>query len=265
MNGAELRAAMRGEQTVYGTMLMMARGPRWGAVLGRIGFDYIIIDTEHSPFGRQEVAELTPVLAAAGVAPVVRVPYPDGYQVRIAMDAGAHGVLVPYVERPEEAREAVAAARYRPLKGALLEQASTGAFVNDEVRAYLEERMNRNSVVIIGIESTPAVDNLEAILDVPGIDAIFIGPHDLSVSLGIPEQYDDPRFVEAVRHIIQTSQARGIPAGGHWMQVDQVQRWQAEGSRFILFNVDARALTEGYRRDLEVIKGTASEAMKVTI
>jgi 4-hydroxy-2-oxoheptanedioate aldolase len=125
--------------------------------------------------------------------------------------------------------------------------------------------MNKNSVVIIGIESTPAIENLEAILDVPGIDAIFIGPHDLTVSLGIPEQYDHPRFEEAVRYIITTSQARGIPAGGHWQQVEQVQKWQDEGSRFILFSSDGRALSEGYRSALKTFRGAVGEAMRHTI
>ena len=96
----------------------------------------------------------------------------------------------------------------------------------------------------------------------PGIDAIFIGPHDLTISLGIPEQYDHPRFQEAVRHIIQTSQAHGLPAGGHWQQVEQVQQWKGEGSRFILYSSDGRSLSEGYRRDLGVIKGAAGEAMR---
>ena len=266
MTGAELREAMRSGQTVYGTMVTLIRNPRWGAIFGRLGFDYVIIDTEHSPYARHEVGDLAVVLKGAGLVPIVRIPYPDGYQARIAIDAGAQGVLAPYVERPEEVREVVAAVRYRPLKGALLDAArDEGSFVGDEVQGYLDGGFNKHNVVIIGIESTPAIDNLEAILDVPGIDAIFIGPHDLTISLGIPEQYEHPSFQDAVRQIIETSQARGIPAGGHWQQLEHVQRWQAAGSRFILYSSDGRALSEGYRRDLGVIKGAAGEAMRHTI
>jgi 2-keto-3-deoxy-L-rhamnonate aldolase RhmA len=263
MTGAELRAAMRSGKTVYGTMVTLVRGPRWGAIFGRLGLDYVIIDTEHSPYGRHDVAELAATLRSAAIVPIVRIPYPNGYQARMAIDAGAHGILAPYVEEPAEAREVITAARLRPLKGKLLDRArDAGAFVSDEVQRYLEGSFNQNSVVIIGIESTPAIENLEQILDVPGIDAIFIGPHDLTISLGIPEQYDHPRFQEAVRHIIQTSQARGIPAGGHWQEVEQVRQWQGEGSRFILYSSDGRALSEGYRRDLAVIKGSAGAAMR---
>jgi 2-keto-3-deoxy-L-rhamnonate aldolase RhmA len=258
MTGAELRAAMRAGKTVYGTMVTLIKGPRWGALLGRIGFDYVIIDTEHTPYGRDEVADLAATLRSAGIAPIVRIPFPDGHQARMAVDAGAHGFLAPYVETAEEVREVVAAARLRPLKGAALERASReGVYASDEVRPYLEDRFNQNHVVIIGIESQAAIDNLNAILAVPGIDAIFIGPHDLTISLGIPEQYDHPRFQEAVRHIITTSQARGLPAGGHWQHLEQVRQWQAEGSRFILYSSDGRALYEGYRRDLQIIKAGA--------
>jgi 4-hydroxy-2-oxoheptanedioate aldolase len=181
----------------------------------------------------------------------------------MAVDAGAHGILAPYVESPEEVRQVVAAARYRPLKGELLERMGREGG-GGETGAYLE-RFNQNHAVIIGIESVPAIERLDEILAVPGIDAIFIGPHDLTISLGIPEQYDHPRFQEAVSHIIATSQAKGIPAGGHWFQLEQVRRWQGEGSRFILYSSDGRALSEGYRRDLDALKGAATEAERHTI
>ena len=269
MNGAELREAMRSGRTVYGTMVTMVTGPRWGAVFGRLGFDYIIIDTEHSPYGRDQVADLATTFRTAGIAPIVRIPYPEPYHARMAVDAGAHGILAPYVESPEEVRQVVAAARYRPLKGALLEQAGGGDGAgpggpDGDVLGYLE-RFNQNHVVIVGIESVPAIERLDEILSVPGIDATFIGPHDLTISLGIPEQYDHPRFQEAVSHIIATSQAKGIPAGGHWFQLEQVRRWQGEGSRFILYSSDGRALSEGYRRDLDALKGAATEAERHTI
>ena len=89
MTGAELREAMRSGQTVYGTMVTLVKGPRWGAIFGRLGFDYIIIDTEHSPYGRADVADLSVTFQGAGITPIVRIPYPDGYQARMAIDAGA--------------------------------------------------------------------------------------------------------------------------------------------------------------------------------
>src|SRR2546423_12315287 len=100
MTGAELREAMRSGKSVYGTMVTLVQGPRWGAIFGRLGFDYIIMDTEHSPHGRGEVADLAATFKGAGVAPLVGIPYPDPHQARMAGDAGAHGAPPPHVGRP---------------------------------------------------------------------------------------------------------------------------------------------------------------------
>jgi 4-hydroxy-2-oxoheptanedioate aldolase len=176
----------------------------------------------------------------------------------MAIDAGFHGVLVPYLETAAQVSAVVSAARLRPLKGALeVEARASGKLPSEATRAYVEER-NKNVVMIIGIESVPAVDNLESILDVLGIDAIFIGPNDLSVSLGIPDQYDDPRYVEAVEHVIATAQARGIPAGAHCFDEPMLTKWLKKGSRFVLFSADVRALGDGYRPTLDKLRDRAA-------
>ncbi len=264
MNGAEMRERMHGGGRVYGTMTSLARNPRWAGVYGRLGFDYVIVDTEHSPQGRDETADLAAALLAAGICPIIRVTTTEPWQTIVGLDAGFHGVLVPYCETADEVRAVVGAARLRPLKGALHDTARDGTYPSEATKQYLEER-NKNNVVIIGIESVPAIDNLEKILDVGGIDAIFIGPNDLSITLGIPDEYSHPRFIEAVEHIIGTAQARGVAAGGHWQTEEDVERWMGKGSRFILFSSDMRALTEGYRHSLNKFKGMSIEEMEHTI
>ena len=257
MNGAQLREKMRNGERVYGTMTSAVRNPRWAAVFGRLGFDYVIVDTEHSPNGRSQTADLAQAFLGAGVCPIIRVKDSEPHATVMALDAGFHGVLVPYCEEPDEVRAVVNAARLRPLKGKLHERArDAGEFPSDATRQYLEQR-NKDVVVIIGIESVPAMQNLEAILDVGGIDAIFIGPNDLSVSLGVPDQYTHPAFLEATARIISTAQARGIPAGGHWQTQEQVHYWIDKGSRWILYSSDMRALTEGYRDALNAFRQSA--------
>ena len=250
MNGADLRQALHDGRQVVGTMTFLCRNPRWAQVYADLDLDYVIIDTEQSPSNRSEVADFAAALAGVGIAPIVRVPEPDPHLTIMALDGGAHGVLVPYCETPEEVKRVVAAARLRPLKGALHERArDKGEFPSEATRLHLEER-NRGVVVMIGIESPPAVENLEAILDIPGIDVIFIGPNDLSVSMGLPDEPTHPEFERTVRYVIETAEARGIAAGGHWFSAEQVQQWQAIGSRFLLFNNDIRALTAGYQQAL---------------
>ena len=258
MRGAELRAKMQGGERVYGTMTSLVRNPRWADVYGRLGFDYVIVDTEHSPTGRTQAADLAPAFMAAGICPIIRVKDSEPHATVMALDAGFQGVLVPYCETPEEVRAVVNAARLRPLKGKLHDRArDAGEFPSQASREYLEQR-NKDVVVIIGIESVPAMENLEQILDVGGIDAIFIGPNDLSVSLGIPDQYNEPKFIEAAEYVIATSQARGIPAGGHWQTEEQVHHYQGKGSRWILYSSDMRALMEGYRSALNAFRESAA-------
>lgn len=260
-----LREKMASGETVYGTMTMLVRNPRWASVYGRLGFDYVIVDTEHSPTNRSEAADLAVAFRGAGVTPIIRVPTTEPSRTIMGLDAGFGGVLVPYCETADEVRAVVHAARLRPLKGAQHNKArDTGVFPSDESREYLE-RINKDVVVIIGIESVAAVENLDAILDVGGIDAIFIGPNDLSISVGVPNQYDHPRFLEVTEKIITTAQARGIPAGGHWQTEADVERWLGKGSRFILFYIDGGVLYEGYRSSLNKFRERAVAANEETI
>jgi 2-keto-3-deoxy-L-rhamnonate aldolase RhmA len=254
VNGSQLREAMRDGKTVWGTMIVYARGLSAAAIYGRLGFDYAIVDAEHSPNGRSELADMGAALLAADVCPIVRVPTTDPSAAVMALDAGFHGVLVPYCETVSEVRAVVSAAKLRPLKGGLLARArDRGVFPSDATEHYLQDR-NANVVVIIGIESVPAVENLEAILEIPGVDAIFVGPNDLSVSMGIPDQYDHPDYVAAVEGIIATAQQRGIPAGPHCFNEEALLRWLKTGMRNVLFSADVRVLEDGYCATLNKVR-----------
>lgn len=257
MNGAELKQILKDGGRVFGTMITIGRSPRWVPVLSGVGLDYAVIDTEHNPRGRAELGDYLAMFNTSGVVPIVRIPIPDSHYVTMAMDAGAQGVLAPYCETVAQAREVVAAAKWRPLKGEAVDRVvETGEHVSDATRAYLEER-NRNSIAIIGIESVAAVDNLAAILDVPGIDGIFVGPNDMSISLGIPDQYDRPEYQETVQRVIDTSEARGIPVLVHHQSPELSAYWIRQGARFVLHGTDRRALTEGFRADFGKLRAEA--------
>ena len=259
MNGAELKDRVQNGGIVYGTMISMGRNPRWGSAFSNFGIDYAIIDTEHSPRGRTDVADFIAAFSFSGVVPIVRIPIPDSHYVTMALDAGAQGILAPYCETVAEAKEVVGAAKWRPLKGELLRKAvDSGEFPSQATKDYLEER-NRNNVCIVGIESVPAIENLENILKVGGIDAIFVGPNDLSITLGIPDQYDHPDYEAALREIISKCQAAGVPTLMHHQTVPLTIKWLQEGARFVLYSSDARSMHNAYRDEFGAIKAAGAE------
>ena len=259
MNGAELKDRVQNGGIVYGTMISMGRNPRWGSAFSNFGIDYAIIDTEHSPRGRTDVADFIAAFSFSGVVPIVRIPIPDSHYVTMALDAGAQGILAPYCETVAEAKEVVGAAKWRPLKGELLRKAvDSGEFPSQATKEYLEAR-NRNNVCIVGIESVPAIENLENILKVEGIDAIFVGPNDLSITLGIPDQYDHPDYEAALREIISKCQAAGVPTLMHHQTVPLTVKWLQEGARFVLYSSDARSMHNAYRDEFGAIKAAGAE------
>ena len=259
MNGAELKDRVQNGGIVYGTMISLGRNPRWGSAFSNFGIDYAIIDTEHSPRGRTDVADFIAAFSFSGVVPIVRIPIPDSHYVTMALDAGAQGILAPYCETVAEAKEVVGAAKWRPLKGELLRKAvDSGEFPSQATKEYLEAR-NRNNVCIVGIESVPAIENLENILRIQGIDAIFVGPNDLSITLGIPDQYDHPDYEAALREIIAKCQAAGVPTLIHHQTVELTTKWLQEGARFVLYSSDARSMHNAYRDEFGAIKAAGAE------
>ena len=257
MNGEELKQKVNSGGIIYGTMISIGRNPRWTTPFSNFGLDYVIIDTEHSPRGRAEVADFIAAFGYSGVVPIIRIPIPDSHYVTMALDAGAHGILAPYCETVDEVKEVVGAAKWRPLKGELVRMAiDKGELPSQASREYLENR-NRNNVCIIGIESTPAIANLENILKVEGIDAIFVGPNDLTISLGIPDQYDHPDYEAALREIIAKCRAANTPVLMHHQTVPLTIKWLQEGARFVLYSSDGRSLHNAYREEFGAIKQAA--------
>jgi 4-hydroxy-2-oxoheptanedioate aldolase len=254
MNGAELKATLQSGGRVYGTMISIGRSPRWIPVLNGVGLDYVIIDTEHSPRSRDELGDYLTMFNTTDVVPIVRIPIPDSHYVTTAMDAGAQGILAPYCETVEQVKEVVGAAKWRPLKGEAVDRVmDSGEHVSDATRSYLEDR-NKNSIAIIGIESVAAVNNLGNILDVQGIDGIFIGPNDLSISLGVPDQYNRPEYRDTVKHVIDVCAERGIAVLVHHQTPELSTYWISQGARFILHGTDRRALAEGFRSDFSHLR-----------
>ena len=129
MNGQQLKQKTKEGGVVYGTMLSLARNPRWADAVAEWGLDYVVIDSEHAARGRADIADLLAGLKGVGVVPIVRVPIPSSHYVTMAIDAGAQGILAPYCETVEEVREVVGATKWLPMKGEYVDRVmTTGEF-----------------------------------------------------------------------------------------------------------------------------------------
>lgn len=243
-------------ERLFGT-LIVSPSPHWVPVVARLGLDFVFIDTEHIPLDREKLAWMCQAYRAVGLPPIVRIIAPDPYEACVALDGGAVGVVAPYVETVEQVAALVGAVKKRPLKGHTLAHHLAGTPLDPVLRAYVEKGAAARTL-IVNIESAPALAALDAILAVDGLDGVLIGPHDLSTSLGVPEQYDHPKYLAACDEIISKARARGLGAGVHAVypadRLAHEEHWARLGANFIVHAADIILFAEGLRRDLGELK-----------
>ncbi|MBM79501.1 MAG: aldolase [Planctomycetaceae bacterium] len=255
MQGRDIREALRSGKRIYSTAVV-ASSPLWPKALASAGADFVFIDSEHTPVGRESLAWQCRSYAAVGVTPVVRIPSPCPYEAAKVLDGGAHGFIAPYIETADQVKALTAAARYRPLKGDRVAKAVEDPdTLEPELRDYLERR-NADTVFITNIESVPAIENLDEILSVGSVDSVLIGPHDLSCSLGVPEQYEHPKFDEAVREIFKKAREHNVGAGIHfWTNAEQEIDWaKTAGGNLIMHSADLHFFGAHLKQELNELR-----------
>ena len=254
MNASQLKQALHRGQRVYGTMIT-AFAPRWVEYLKNSGVDFVFIDTEHIPLDRSQVSWMCKCFTGADISPIVRIPSPDPFEACKALDGGAVGVVAPYVETLEQAQALRGAVYYRPLKGKKLAAVLDGSVKLSQKESEYLEAYNQDRIMIINCESTEGITNLNQLLSVPGVDAVFIGPHDLSVNLGLPEQYESPLFLDKVDEIIHICTAKGISVGNHFSaDLEKQIRWAKSGMNIILWNFDICRFTQAIQCDFDRVR-----------
>jgi len=259
MDGKELIQALHSGKRIYGT-LIISTSPKWIEVMRDLDIDCVFIDTEHIPLDWQKLGWMCHTYRGLGMAPIVRIPRPDPFEACRVLDMGAVGVVAAYMETAEQVNQLRSAVKLRPLKGKKLEQILTGkSKLEGEFADYIK-KFNEGHVLLVNIESVPAVEALDEILAVPDLDGVMIGPHDLSCSLGIPEQYDHPLFAEAMQQIISKARAKNIGVGIHNLpRVDQEVKWGKAGLNMILRLADMTLFRRALDEDLTKIREALGE------
>ena len=259
MTAAELARALRQGRPVFGT-LIVSPSPRWPEAARSCGLDFVFIDTEHIALDRAELSWMCQTYGALSLPPLVRIPAPDPYAATMVLDGGAVGVIAPYVESVEQVQALRGAVKLRPVKGLRLQQILAGESPEPELSTYMHQGA-ADRLLIVNIESVPAIESQDDILAVPGLDAVLIGPHDLSCSLGIPEQWHHSRFLAACETVFRKARAANIGAGIHfWGDVSQQARFLKLGANMLIHSADISLFQKHLRLELEFIRSAADIA-----
>lgn len=223
-------------------------------IMAKAGFDWVTIDMEHSAITLRETQQLIQIIELCRIPPLVRVGENNPNLIKRVMDAGAHGVIVPMINTREDAIRAVNAVKY-PLEGTRGVGLARAQGYGLDFKRY-KKWVNKGSIVVVQIEHIKAIDNLEGILKVRGVDASIIGPYDLSACLGYPGDYQRREVKNAVKRYINVCKKLQKPAGFHVVPADasKVKDKIKEGFRFIGFSLDTLFLGEKIKNELEKIK-----------
>jgi 2-dehydro-3-deoxyglucarate aldolase len=222
--------------------------------MAQAGFDWLTIDMEHSVIGIETVQPLIQVIELSGCVPLVRLTSNDSILAKRVMDAGAHGIIVPSVNSATEAEAAVKSVKYPPagFRGVGLARAQSYGACFEQYARDIDEY----AVVIVMIEHKRGLDDVHEIVEVPGVDGVFIGPYDLSASLGIAGQLDHPVMREAQRRVVAAARSAKVAAGIHVVHptLDQVKQRLVEGFTFIAYGVDMLFLGQPCREAMHKLR-----------
>jgi len=254
MHARKLTSLLNKGERIYGTAIV-STSPLWPSVVKQTGIDFVFLDTEHIPLDRHTLSWMCQTYNALNLPSIVRIPNPDPFEACKVLDGCACGIIAPYIESADQVRDLIGATKFRPLKGKRLKKILNGhEAMESELKQYLEER-NADTVLWINIESMPTLNSLDEIVAVKGLDGLIIGPHDLSCSMGLPEQYTHPQFEKTVLHIISSARDKSLAVGIHFTGALDLQiKWAKAGANIVLYSSDISLFSQALQRGISQIR-----------
>lgn len=241
----KLKARLQAGEVLTGVWLSSASS-LLAEMAGRAGFDWCLIDGEHSPQSLPDMLPLLQALAATPTPAVVRIPAAEDWMVKQALDMGAHAVLVPLVHDADTARRMASAMRYPPDGHRGMGAAMARASAFGAMTGYVHQA-NHNACLIVQAESRAALDNIDAIAAIDGVDGVFIGPADLSADMGFVGQLEHPQVDAAIDHIITRTHAAGKFSGVLTFNPERIAKYRAMGVGFLGVGGDVAILGKALR------------------
>ena len=251
-----VKQALKEGKAVYGTMMIEFRSSAAAQILAVSGFDYFFIDMEHGTFSYETMSDMIRAGRLAGIVPIVRVTDCQYHLMSRPLDAGAMGLMIPRVESREQVEQIIQWTKYPPwgIRGC---GASTGHSDYEATKvAEFIKQANDEIIIIPQIESEKAIENIEEIVSVKGVDAAVFGPNDLSISLGVPGEVEHPKMIKAFERVIAACNKAGIASGLHVGSVDLVNKWKAKGMRFLCWSNDIAMIKDSSAKALAAMRSS---------
>ncbi|MBN1218590.1 MAG: aldolase [Anaerolineae bacterium] len=240
-------------------MIVELRQPAVVQLLANAGFDFVIIDNEHGPFNIETIADLSRTARYLGLTPLVRIPDLTYAHVAQTLDAGAQGLMIPRVIDARQVRDVIQMMKYPPqgIRGSALTRGHTD-FKSGAV-AEAMATANQETMLIVQIENQSAIENINEIVTTPGVDVALIGPNDLSISLGVPDQINAPPMQAVIQKTIAACQQHDVVPGLHINDLELAGYWAKQGMRLISFRSEAIFVMTGGREVVQAIRGAFEE------
>lgn len=251
---SSVKKKLKSGGTCFGTMLRILKSPQAVPMCASEGWDYIILDTEHNDYDYETLGNFSLAAKYEEMALFVRVPDKLYHQMAQMLDIGAEGLVLPQVKTQEEAERIIKSTKYAPVGKRGVSISTTVTLFRDYSIQEYTDWANRELMTIVQIESEEGVNNIEKILSVGNIDAIMIGPADMTDDMGIPGQIHHPRVETAFREIIRACNKYGVAPGVHLNNMDDVKKWAAEGMRFLTYSYDSKFFKDASKEALTTLR-----------
>ena len=239
-----IKKRLQNGELVLGTIISEIRNPNIAYMLAQCGFEFFIIDNEHGTFNFETISNMIAAARGAGISVIVRIPEITRENILKPLDSGAAGLLVPMVNTAAQALEVIQHAKYPTMgnRGAALRRPHN-LYAKVNAADYLKQA-NENTFIAVQAETTQALDNIDEIASVEGVDCIFVGPFDLSISLGIPGQINHPIETEAIEKVTSACRNHNKIAGILMFDEELLSKWINKDYRFAVYSSDITMLAD---------------------
>lgn len=217
-------------------------------IIALSGFDYVIIDCEHGPLGMLEAEDMIRAAKLSNISTVIRISENNASMISRALDIGADAVQIPQISTKDDAIKAVKAAKFMPLgERGVCKYVRAAKYSSIPKDTYFKVA-NQNTMVIIHIEGIEGINNIDEILEVEGLDVIFIGPYDLSQSLGIPGDIDNILVEDKMKEVVDKARNKGKIVGTFVDNLDGARKWKSYGVQYISYSVDVGIIYDSFKK-----------------